>query len=61
MLAGAVPVVPAELVADDPALVVVTAELEADADEEEVARGMMVLLVVYFDRGVGEGILEALL
>lgn len=59
--AGATTVLPAEPVADDPALVVEIAEGEADADDEVVTRGRMVLLVVYFERGMGEGILEVLL
>lgn len=61
MPAGATTVLPAELAADDPALVVEIAGLEADADDEVGARGRMVLLVVYWERGTGEGILEALM
>lgn len=44
VLAGATTVVPAVPVADAPALVVIM--VDVDVKEEEVARGMMVLLVV---------------
>lgn len=60
VLAGAMTVVPAELEAEDPALVVGIVEVETDADEEEVARVITVLLVVDLERGMGEGMLEAL-